>query len=150
MIRKALIFFTALIIYFNLFTFPSLSQTANNCNLQAEIFTFEVPNYPIQHQGGTILNIEVAYRLTPEAIEQKAYPDLVSVKKDIDNFFANYPNETDYWEILNKNLVKFILDKYIEMSSLKIEMGVLPSLNEPFFRSSIVRSTRPGMCSLNL
>ncbi|MBD2182114.1 hypothetical protein H6S82_20255 [Planktothrix sp. FACHB-1355] len=150
MFRKFLIFFIALMLCFNLFTLPSISETVPECNGHEEIFTFKLPNYAIQHQGGAILNLKVAYRLTAEAIDQKDYPDLMSVKKDIDNFFISYANETDYWEILNKNLVQFILDKYLQISSLKIEMGVMPTLNEPLFRASIVRSTRPEMCSLRL
>ncbi len=148
--RRILIASTALIISFNIFTLPSLSQTNPQCEQQEEDFTFEVPTYAIQHQGGAILNIKVAYRLTPEAITQKAYPDFVPIRKDIDRFFVNYQNETDYWEIVNRNLVQFILDKYPQMSSLKIQLGVMPTPNEPFSRSSIVRTTRPQMCSLNL
>lgn len=150
MIRQILIFLTVLILFFNLFTLPSISQTLSKCKQQEEIFTFQVPNYAVQHQGGAIINMKLAYRFTTEAIDQKDYPDLVPLKKDIDNFLINYPNETEYWEILNKNLVQFLLDKYPQISSLKIEMGVMPTLNEPFFRSSIVRSTRPEMCSLSL
>lgn len=150
MFRKFLIFFIALMLCFNLFTLPSISETVPECDRHEEIFTFKLANYPIQHQGGAILNLKVAYRLTAEAIEQKDYPDLMSVKKDIDNFFITYGNETDYWEILNKNLVQFILDKYLQISSLTIEMGVMPTLNEPLFRSSIVRTTRPKMCNFSL
>ena len=148
--RKLLIASTALIISSNIFTLPSFSQTNPQCEQQEEDFTFEVPTYAIQHQGGAILNIKVAYRLTPEAITQKAYPDFVPIRKEIDRFFVNYQNETDYWEIVNRNLVQFILDKYPQMSSLRIQLGVMPTPNAPFPRSSIVRSTRPKMCSVNL
>jgi hypothetical protein len=43
--------------------------------------------------------------MTPEVIAQNTYPDFVPIRKDkdIDQFFVNYPNEGDLWEILNKN-----------------------------------------------
>lgn len=138
-----------LIISFNILVSPALSQTASNCEQQEEIFTFEVPTYAIQHQGGAILNIKVAYRLTPDAIDKQDYPDFIPIRKDIDNFFVTYPNETDYWEIVNKKLVQFILNKYPQMSSLSLEIVVMPTPREPFRRSSIVRSTRPQGCHLN-
>jgi hypothetical protein len=138
-----------LILALNIFTLPALSQTVTKCEQHEEIFTFQVPNYPIQHQGGAILNIKVAYRLTPEAIAQNTYPDFIPIRKDIDQFLVNYPNDGDFWEIVNKKLVQFLLDKYPQMSSLNIEMGVLPTPNEPFPRSSIVHSTRPQSCPLS-
>lgn len=128
----------------------ALAQTAQECQRQEEIFSFQVPTYAIQHQGGAILNIKVAYRLTPEAIAQKAYPDFVPIRKDIDGFLIKYPNETDFWEIVNRNLVQFLLDKYPQMSSLTLELGVMPTPQEAFPRSSIVRRTRPQSCPLTL
>ena len=151
--RKLLLTSTVLILSLNVFILPSLSQTQTSqqqCEQQEEIFTFQVPTYAIQHQGGAILNIKVAYRLTPEAIAQKDYPDFVPIRKDIDKFLVNYPNETDYWEIVNRNLVKYLLDKYPQMSSLSLEMGVMPTPQEPFARSSIIKSTRPQSCQLTL
>lgn len=141
---------TILILSCNVPTLPSLSQTAPKCEQPEEIFTFEVPTYAIQHQGGAILSIKVAYRLSPEAIAQQNYPDFVPIRKDIDKFLVNYPNETDFWEIVNRRLVQFLLDKYPQMSSLSLEIDVMPTPKEPFRRSSIVKSTRPESCTLSL
>lgn len=141
---------SALILSLNVFISPSLAQPNKKCEQQQEIFAFQVPNYPIQHQKGAILNIKVAYRLTPETIAQDAYPDFVPIRKDIDQFLVKYPNEGDFWEIMNKKLVQFILDKYPQMSSLSIELDVFPTPGEPFPRSSIVYSTRPQGCPLSL
>ena len=148
--RKFLLILGSSIIAFNLFPLPALSQTNPRCEQHEEIFTFQVPTYAIQHQGGAILNLKVAYRLTPEAIAEKDYPDFIPIRKDIDQFFINYPNETDYWEIVNRNLVQFILGKYPQISSLSIELSVMPTPQEAFARSSIVKSTRPQSCPLSL
>ena len=141
---------SALILSFNVSVSPSLAQLNTKCEQHQEIFAFQVPNYPIQHQKGAILNIKVAYRLTPEAITQNTYPDFVPIRKDIDQFLVNYPNEVDFWEIVNKKLVQVILDKYPQMSSLSIELAVSPTPGEPFPRSSIVNTTRPQGCPLSL
>ncbi len=145
---RLLLIFSIVILCLNLFTLPSLSQTLTSCEQNQEIFAFQVPNYAIQHQGGAILNLKVAYRLTPDAIAQNDYPDLIPIRKDIDNFLVNYPNEKDYWEIINKKLVKFTLNKYPQISSLKIEMSVFPTPNEPFTRASIVTITKPQNCAI--
>ena len=147
--RKILLTSSLVILCLNLFTLPALSQILTQCEQNQEIFAFQVPNYAIQHQGGAILNLKVAYRVTPEAIAQNDYPDFIPIRKDIDNFLVNYPNEKDYWEIVNKKLVKFTLDKYPQIASLKIEMGVFPTPNEPFSRSSIVTITKPQNCAIN-
>ncbi|WP_413172892.1 hypothetical protein [Anabaena azotica] len=141
---------SALILSFNISISPALSQTVLKCEQHQEVFTFQMSNYPIQHQGGAILNVKVAYRMTPEAIAQNTYPDFVPIRKDIDKFFVNYPNEADFWEILNKKLVQMLLDKYPQMASLSIEIGVTPTVQEPLYRSSIVHSTRPQRCPLSL
>jgi hypothetical protein len=65
-------------------------------------------------------------------------------------FLANLPNGTDYWEILNKNFVHYLLDKFSELASLRIEIKVSPTPDEAFSRSSIVETTRPQACPLNL
>jgi hypothetical protein len=129
-------------------TLPSLVQTATNCEQHQETFGFQIPTYATAHQGGAILNIKVLYRLTPDAIAKNDYPDFVPIRKDIDKFFVNYPNSTDYWEIINKKLVQYLLDKYPQMSSLLLEINVMPTPKEPFPRSSTIRSTRSQSCPL--
>ncbi len=138
-----------LVLSLQVLCYPVVAQTLSECDRQQEIFTFQVPNYGILHQGGAILNIKVAYRLTPEVSAENHYPNYIPIKKEIGNYLTNYPNNNDYWEIVNKNLVKRLLDKYPQMSSLSIELGVMPTANKPF-RSSIVRITRPQGCAIVL
>ncbi len=149
-LRFLCIFLSTLIFSFHIFTLPAISQTLTQCQQHQEVFTFNLDNYPIQHLGGAILNVKVAYRMTPEAISDNNYPDIIPMQKEIDQFFVGYANESDYWEIMNKNLVTMLLDKYPQMSSLKVEIGVMPTVQEAVHRSSIVSSTRSGSCSLTL
>lgn len=44
-------------------------------------------------------------------IAQAEYPDFVPIYTSIDSFLTNYPNETDFWEILNKNPIQKVLDE---------------------------------------
>jgi hypothetical protein len=137
----------------SVFAFPAMGETASSpvlpqCNLHQEIFSFQIPTYAIQHMNGAILNIKIAYRLTPEAITKNDYPDFMPIIKEIDNYLINYPNESDYWEIVNKNLVKHLLNKYPQISSLNTELAVMPTPKAPFSRSSTVRSTRPQGCPI--
>ena len=41
------------------------------------------------------------------------YPDFIPIAEFIDNFLVTYPNETDFWEILNKNLIRTLLTQAI-------------------------------------
>jgi hypothetical protein len=126
----------------------SLSATPTNCDQYEEIFGFQMPTYATQHQGGAILNIKVAYRYMPDAIANNDYPDFVPIKKEIDKFFLSYANKTDFWEIVNKKLVQFILDKYPQLSSLMVEIDVDPTPKETSHRFSKIRRTRPQACSM--
>jgi hypothetical protein len=44
-------------------------------------------------------------------IAQAEYPDFVPIYTSIDSFLTNYPNATDFAEILNKNLTQKVLDQ---------------------------------------
>ena len=71
-----------------------------------ESFQFTIPNYSIEHQGGAILDVTLDYTYKPDLGNPELYFEFQQVANYIDNFFKNYPNETDYWEVLNKNLSK--------------------------------------------
>jgi hypothetical protein len=118
-----------------------------------EGWSFKLDNYAIKHQGKAVLNLKVSYRYKNGIGKSKLmnYPDFIPIYKFIDYFLINYPNETDYWEILNKKLVESLLTKPIPtpygikykladiLDSLTIEIDVKAAssdINIP--RSSIV------------
>ncbi|MEG4807753.1 NHL repeat-containing protein [Microcoleus sp. F8-D3] len=102
-----------------------------------EAWDFKLPNYSIDHQGLNNLNIDVQYQYKP-GITQDEYPDFVPIYKSIDNFLTNYPNETDFWEILNKSLTQKLLAENPALDSLQINLEVLPTNRLPYERASIV------------
>ncbi len=102
-----------------------------------EAWDFKIPNYSIAHQGLNNLNIDVKYQYKP-GIMQAEYPDFVPIYKSIDNFLVDYPNETDFWEIVNKNLTQKLLAQNPALDSLEISIEVLPTNRLPYERASIV------------
>ena len=110
---------------------------------ESEKWQFSLPNYTIIHQGINNLNINVEYTYK-DGITYSEYPDFVPIYKNIDQFLVNYPNETDFWEIVNRNLTQKILNENPAMESLTIDIDVLPSISLPYDRSSIVTRTRGG------
>ncbi|HIK27754.1 MAG: hypothetical protein N3E45_16335 [Oscillatoriaceae bacterium SKW80] len=148
-VRQRFLLFCCLFIFLiNLITFPVLAQVTN-CDLYEEVFALEIPTYRVSLQGGSTLSIKVAYRLSPDAIASRDYPDSISLQKSINEFFKTYSNKNEYWEIVNKNLVQFLLEQYSQISSLRVELNIMPTLQEPFHRSSIITSTRPQACQIS-
>jgi hypothetical protein len=62
----------------------------------------------------------------------------VPIYTSIDHFLTNYPNETDFWEILNKSLTQQVLAQNPALDSLQINLEVLPTNRLPYNRASIV------------
>ncbi|HCV31094.1 MAG TPA: hypothetical protein DGO89_13395 [Microcoleaceae bacterium UBA9251] len=58
--------------------------------------------------------------------------------QSIDNFLANYPNETDVWEIVNQNLTQKVIAENPALDSLQIDLDLLPTNKLPYERASIV------------
>ena len=81
-------------------------------NPPAENFGFQLLNYDIEHQGQAVLDILVDMEYK-EGIGESEYPDFVPITDFVNNFLVNYPNETDFWEIVNKNLVETLLTEPI-------------------------------------
>ncbi len=102
-----------------------------------EGWDFKIPDYAIEHQGLNNLNIDVKYQYKP-GITQGEYPDFVPIYKAIDNFLSAYPNETDFWEIVNKNLTQKVLAENPALNSVEINLEVLPTNRLPYDRASIV------------
>ncbi|MGB7712493.1 MAG: hypothetical protein WBL95_23670 [Microcoleus sp.] len=51
---------------------------------------------------------------------------------------ANYPNETDFWEIVNQKLTQKVLAENPALDSLQIGLDLLPTNKLPYGRASIV------------
>jgi hypothetical protein len=108
-----------------------------------EEFSFLIENFKLDHQGETNnLNISISYRYAV-GIANSDYPDFRLLAKDVEMFLTNYPNEDDYWEILNKQITLLLLKKYQALTSVTSELKVDPSRLDPYNRSSRVTRQRP-------
>ena len=69
-------------------------------------FSFKIDDYEVDHQGGAILDIGVnlKYRKKAGDKDPQDYLEFQQIINYIDNYLTTYPNETDYWEVLNKNM----------------------------------------------
>ena len=108
----------------------------------SEEFSFAIKDFKIDHQGeNNTLNILISYRYVTN-IANADYPDFRWLLKDVETLLGNYPNKTDYWEIVNKQITALLMKKYPAIASLTCELKVDPSNGVPYSRSSRVTRTR--------
>jgi|ERR1043166_3726311 hypothetical protein len=107
-----------------------------------EEFSFLIKDFKIDHQGETNnLNISISYCYVVN-IANSEYPDFRWLLKDVETLLSNYPNKTDYWEIVNKRITALLFEKYPALTSVTCELKVDPSCEVPYSRSSRVTRER--------
>jgi hypothetical protein len=117
-------------------------QQKQSGGLLSEEFSFLIRDFKIDHQGETnTLNISITYRYVVN-IANSDYPDFRWLAKDVETLLGNYPNKTDYWEIVNKQITALLMKKYPALASVTCEMTVDPSPNVPYTRTSRVTRNR--------
>lgn len=141
-------------------TQPALVQTSEPLpepeSLQGEL-GFLIEQYPIHHQGANKLNITLSCTLKASYGESNsidhiptdnpdevAAPDSLMVYHQITDFLRSYPNEKDYWEIVNRNLTEAILAKNSMVASVTTTLEVLPTQQAPYTRSTTVTHSDNG------
>lgn len=130
-----------------------------NPHIAKEAFGFEINDYYIEHQGTAILDINIDYIYKDGVGDEdpQNYYEFSQIANHINNFLVNFPNETDYWEILNKKLVKNLLTKDIAtewgdiynlkkvIDQLTVEINVHSGAGgAPYFRTSTVKAKTHG------
>jgi hypothetical protein len=112
-------------------------------NVPVEEFSFLIKDFKIDHQTETnTLNISISFRYVAN-IANADYPDFRWLAKDVETLLTNYPNDSDYWEIVNKQITALLMKKYPSITSVTCELKVEPSRLVPYTRSSRVTRTRP-------
>jgi hypothetical protein len=125
-----------------------------------EGWKFKLDDYAIEHQGSAAIDLSVSYDYIDGIgiTDPSEYPEFTQIYNYIDNYLKTYPNETDSWEILNKNLVSALLTEPIPtafgfdyqladmVDSLTVEIDVLPgSSNIPISRRVPSQKLRASM-----
>ncbi|MDB5373857.1 MAG: hypothetical protein JWP04_2499 [Belnapia sp.] len=117
-----------------------------------ESWTFALEDYAIQHQGVHVIDLAVSYDYRPGIglDNPLEYPNFVPIANFVNAFFVDYPNETDFWEILNRKLVGALLTEAIPtpygidyrlaeaVDNLSITLTVHPYTAIPYARASTV------------
>lgn len=107
-----------------------------------EEFAFTLKDFKLEHQAeinSLLIRVSYTYKTGIQAAE---YPNFIPLAKAVEQFLLNYPNESTYWEIVNKELTKMVLDKYSALSSITCEIEVAPSQRHPYTRASTVTRQR--------
>ena len=83
--------------------------------VKKETFSFSIEDYYIEHQGTAILDIDVTLEFKKPKGQRKSedYYEFQQIIQYIDSYLVDYPNETDYWEILNTNLATSLITEKI-------------------------------------
>ena len=113
---------------------PSASQVR-------EQFEFEIRDFKVSHQGGNVLTLKVRYDYRA-GLRAANYPDFRELAKACEEFLRTYPNNTDFWEILNLKLTARLLRDFPALASITIEIRVAADDHDPYFRASTVTRTR--------
>lgn len=120
------------------------SQSADQL---VEEFSFLIKDFKIDHQGeNNILNISISFRYADKIVKSQ-YPDFRWLAKDVETLLTDYPNEDDYWEIVNKEITALLLKKYPAITTITCELKVDPSRLVSYTRSSRVTRERPPVRS---
>jgi len=120
------------------FPAPELRDAAGG----VEEFCFLIKDFKIDHQSEiNNLNITIRYEYS-SGIDEASYPDFRLIARDIETLLSTYPNERDYWEVLNKRVTSMVLDKYRSIRRVSSQIEVSPSARDPYNRASLVTCVR--------
>lgn len=111
-------------------TFFTLEAQTTNFSSHMEL---SINRYIISHRFGLhALNINVE-------MDGMTITDEAQVANEVKDFLANYPNQEDYWEILNKKLVVFLYKLYPKQKKIETILTIEPDSKKPFSRKSICK-----------
>ena len=121
--------------------------------VKKESFSFSIEDYYIEHQGTAILDIDITLEFKPSKGKRKPedYYEFQQIINYVNSYLVDYPNETDYWEILNTNLATSLITDTIptawntayklakSVAELTVDIQVQPGSGGPAYaRSSSV------------
>ena len=121
---------------------PSRSSSTRSAGSLVEEFSFLIKDFRMDHQGqANNLNLTISYRYAAN-VTKADYPDFRWLAKDVETFLTSYPNEDDYWEIVNRQITALLLKKYAGVVAVTCEIKVDPTSVVPYTRSSRVTRER--------
>ncbi|HEY9625632.1 MAG TPA: hypothetical protein V6C78_35255 [Crinalium sp.] len=107
----------------------------------ARDWSFSLMDQIIEHQWMTnTVNMTVNLRVQETGLATRS-EYFTSLLDQIIDFLTDYPNEDDYWEIVNRHLTQTMLQKHPELRSLTILLEILPRPRIPYTCISTVTVT---------
>jgi hypothetical protein len=138
--------FIKLILFSLLLTTPFIHARAENSRITRSV---SILNKVVHHQGINRLDIKVKYTFQKSGNKLIRINDAL-VKHQIDSLLAHYPDTTDWWEIVNKNITAFFMSTYPEIDSMGEDIlvhwvsGAGVDYGHRFPTRSITSRTRKG------
>lgn len=99
----------------------------------------------IEHEGLFIRDLKICHQqewrnlsitLEYETVPYEKASNAALVKEHIHQFLDEYPNQTDFWEIMNLNLVRSLLTEFPDIQKLKTILSLKPDRTLSFPRES--------------
>lgn len=70
------------------------------------------------------------------------YIDSNLVVNTAKTFLKEYPNKSDFWEVINHKLVKMMIDKFPRIKSISIKLDVPATKLDPYHHYTLVEASR--------
>jgi hypothetical protein len=120
----------------NVVPFPTIAAQIT------ETYGFTLDHYGLAYQGQQqVIDLDVSY-IYRQGLALADYPDVVVVKKTIEEYLHNYPDKNRYWELLNKDIVQLLISKYSAFANVTSKLYIYPSPHETFARTTVVTAKR--------
>lgn len=104
-----------------------------------EQFEFKVPQLRLFHQRAErTIDILVSYQYG----RTTEYPDFLRLDDTVKRFFTSYPGMDDYWETVNKRLVRTLLRDYPMLERIAVTVVAHPDNHVRSCRASTVMMNR--------
>lgn len=101
-------------------------------------WSVSVKGYAVEHHHmANTVNIAVKYALKESSTALNT-ANFMPLLNRVTQFLVEYPNENDYWEVVNRRLTETILQEHPEIRSLTISLEVLPRDPIPYTGISTV------------
>lgn len=128
---------------------PNIRTTTVTLTDKQQLFgkwNFAINDHPVSHKGNHLLDIDVEYTYYYESVNNSEYIDYKKIRARITEFLAEYPENTDSWDMVNENLAKVIFEENPALSSLNLTLKMLPDSRYPYLRAT---STMLNRCLIN-
>lgn len=107
-----------------------------------ETYSIKIEKLNVNLDSGKHVIDVIAAWTFKENPDPSDYIDSNIVISDIKKFLAEYPNKSDFWEVVNHNLTKHMIEKFKNLRSMSIKLDVLVSKTDHYEHYTLVEASR--------